>query len=163
MIHKSKIFEVYEQEGRRRQLYTINLVPGHNVYGERIVAENGIEYREWNASKSKLAASILKGSPNVGIRKDDVVLYLGSASGTTVSHVSDIVGNEGLVFAVDVAPRVMRDLIFLRYKRKNIAPILADAGRIALLKERISAVDVIYQDVAQKSQLDIFLKNVGYS
>ena len=161
MIHKSKIFEVYEQEGRRRQLYTINLVPGHNVYGERIVAENGIEYREWNASKSKLAASILKGSPNVGIRKDDVVLYLGSASGTTVSHVSDIVGNEGLVFAVDVAPRVMRDLIFLRYKRKNIAPILADAGRIALLKERISAVDVIYQDVAQKSQLDIFLKNVG--
>ena len=161
MIHKSKIFEVYEQEGRRRQLYTINLVPGHNVYGERIVAENGIEYREWNASKSKLAASILKGSPNIGIRKDDVVLYLGSASGTTVSHVSDIVGNEGLVFAVDVAPRVMRDLIFLRYKRKNIAPILADAGRIALLKERISAVDVIYQDVAQKSQLDIFLKNVG--
>ena len=161
MIHKSKIFEVYEQEGRRRQLYTINLVPGHNVYGERIVAENGIEYREWNASKSKLAASILKGSPNIGIRKDDVVLYLGSASGTTVSHVSDIVGNEGLVFAVDVAPRVMRDLIFLRYKRKNIAPILADAGRIALLKERISAVDVIYQDVAQKNQLDIFLKKVG--
>ena len=161
MIHKSKIFEVYEQEGRRRQLYTINLVPGHNVYGERIVAENGIEYREWNASKSKLAASILKGSPNVGIRKDDVVLYLGSASGTTVSHVSDIVGNEGLVFAVDVAPRVMRDLIFLCYKRRNIAPILADASKVNLLKERISAVDVIYQDVAQKSQLDIFLKNVG--
>ena len=51
-------------------------------------------------------------------------------------------------------------MIFLSYKRKNISPILADANKINLLKERISAVDVIYQDVAQKNQLDIFLKNV---
>ena len=160
MIQKSKIFEVYEaQEGRRKRLYTINLVPSQSVYGERLAVEDGIEYREWDASKSKLAASILKGSPNIGIRKGDVVLYLGSASGTTVSHVSDIVGNGGLIFAVDLAPRVMRDLIFLCYKRKNIAPILGDAGKAGILKERISAVDVLYQDVAQKSQLEIFLKN----
>ena len=97
MINKSKIFEVYESQGKRRQLYTINLAPGKSVYGERLVNEDGTEYREWDASKSKLAASILKGSPNVGIRKNDVVLYLGSASGTTVSHVSDIVGEEGFV------------------------------------------------------------------
>lgn len=160
MVKKSKIFEVYESEGKRKQLYTINLVPSKNVYGEKIVEENGIEYREWDASKSKLAASILKGSVNIGIRKNDVVLYLGSASGTTISHVSDIVGNEGFVFAVDIAPRVMRDLIFLCYKRKNIAPILADANKTGILKERISTVDVVYQDVAQKNQVDIFLKNV---
>ena len=160
MIYKSKIFEVYEQEGKRRQLYTVNLVPGQSVYGERLVNESGIEYREWDASKSKLAASILKGSPNIGIRKNDVVLYLGSASGTTVSHVSDIVGNDGFIFAVDIAPRVMRDLIFLCYKRKNIAPILADANKIDLIKERISAVDIVYQDVAQKNQIEIFLKNI---
>ena len=162
MISKSKIFEVYEsQDSRRRQLCTINLAPGRNVYGERLVNENGIEYREWDASKSKLAASILKGSPNIGMRKNDVVLYLGSASGTTVSHVSDIVGENGLVFAVDIAPRVMRDLIFLCYQRKNIAPVLADASKTGLLKERICAADVIYQDVAQKNQIGIFLKNVG--
>jgi|SRR3989338_111058 len=160
MIKKSKIFEVFESEGKRRQLYTINLVPENNVYGERLIKENDVEYREWDASKSKLAAAILKGSPNIGIRKSDVVLYLGAASGTTASHVSDIVGNEGLVFAVDLAPRVMRDLIFLCYKRKNIAPILADANKTDLLKERISTVDVLYQDVAQKSQVEIFLKNV---
>ena len=160
MIIKSKIFEVYESQGKRRQLYTINLVPGKNVYSERLVIENGTEYREWDASKSKLAATILKGSPNIGIRKNDVVLYLGAASGTTVSHVSDIVGNDGLVFAVDLAPKVMRDLIFLCYKRKNIAPIFADANKINLLKERTSAVDAIYQDVAQKSQVEIFLKNI---
>ncbi len=161
MIKPSKIFEVYEsQEGKKRQLYTINLVPGQNVYGEKLVKENNFEYREWDASKSKLAAIILKDSPNIGIKKNDVVLYLGAASGTTVSHVSDIVGNDGFIFAVDIAPRVMRDLIFLCYKRKNIAPILADANKINLLKERISAVDVIYQDVAQKNQVEIFLKNV---
>src|SRR3989344_7285982 len=159
MIKKSKIFEVFESEGKRRQLYTINLVPENNVYGERLIKENDVEYREWDASKSKLAAAILKGSPNIGIRKDDVVLYLGSASGTTASHVSDIVGSNGLVFAVDIAPRVMRDFIFLCYERKNMAPILADANKINELKERASAADVIYQDVAQKNQVEIFLKN----
>ena len=159
MIAKSKIFEIYESQGKRRQLHTLNLVPGSNVYGERLVEENGFEYREWDVSKSKLAATILKGSPNTGIRKNDVVLYLGSASGTTVSHVSDIVGNDGLIFAVDLAPRVMRDLVFLCYKRKNIAPILADANKTDILKQRISAADVIYQDVAQKNQIEIFLKN----
>ena len=161
MINQSKIFNVYEsQEGRRRQLYTLNLIPGKKVYGERLVIENGNEYREWDAFKSKLAASILKGSPNIFIRKNDVVLYLGSASGTTVSHVSDIVGNEGFIFAVDIAPRVMRDLIFLCYQRTNIIPVLADANKTDQLKERISAVDFVYQDVAQKNQLDVFLKNV---
>ena len=161
MIQKSKIFEVYEsQEGRRKQLCTINLVPGKNVYGERLVKENDVEYREWDAFKSKLAASILKGSPNICIRKNDVVLYLGSASGTTVSHVSDIIGNEGIIFAVDIAPRVMRDLIFLCYERKNIAPVLADANKVDILKERVCAVDVVYQDVSQKNQMEIFLKNV---
>ncbi len=158
-IQQSKIFEVYESQGKRRQLYTINLMPGKNVYGERLIQENGVEYREWDASKSKLAAAILKGSPNIGIRKNDVVLYLGSASGTTASHVSDIVGKEGFVFAVDIAPRVIRDLIFVCYDRKNIAPILADANKTDSIKERISAVDVIYQDVAQKNQIEIFLKN----
>lgn len=160
-IQQSKIFEVYEsKEGKKKQLYTINFVPGENVYGEKLIQENGIEYREWDAFKSKLAAAILKGSPNIGIRKNDVVLYLGAASGTTASHVSDIVSKDGFIFAVDIAPRVMRDLIFLCYKRKNIAPILADANKIDALKERVSAVDVVYQDVAQKNQLEIFLKNV---
>ena len=163
MPTKSKIFEVYEADkGKKRQLYTINLTPGMKVYGEKLVNEGGLEYREWDAFKSKLAASILKGSPNIGIRKNDLVLYLGSASGTTVSHVSDIVGNEGLIFAVDVAPRVMRDLLFLCYKRKNISPILADANKLNSLKERMSAVDIIYQDVAQKNQVEIFLKNVEF-
>ena len=160
MIYQSKIFEVYESKEKRRQLYTINLIPGKSVYTEKLINENGVEYREWDAFKSKLAACILKGSLNIGIRKNDIVLYLGSASGTTVSHVSDIVGSKGFVFAVDIAPRVMRDLIFLCYDRKNIAPVLADANKVNELAERISSVDIVYQDVAQKNQIEIFLKNV---
>ena len=161
MIIKSKIFEVYESLGKRRQLYTVNLVPGKNVYGEKLISENNVEYREWDASKSKLASSILKGSPNIGIRKNDYVLYLGSSTGTTVSHVSDIVGEEGMVFAVDIAPRMMRDFVFLCNERKNLSPILADSAKVDILKERVSAVDVVYQDVAQKNQVEIFLKNIN--
>lgn len=160
-IAKSKTFEVYESgEGKFRRLYTENLVPGKNVYGERLVVQNKTEYREWNAYKSKLCAAILKGAPNIFMRRNDVVLYLGSASGTTVSHVSDIVGEEGFIFAVDIAPRVMRDLMFLCYDRKNIAPVLESAGKINAISERISQADVIYQDVAQKDQVEMFLKNI---
>ena len=162
MITQSKIFEVYEQQdNKRRQLYTLNLVPGKTVYGEKLVKHGNLEYREWDVFKSKLASTILKGSPSIFMRKNDVVLYLGCSTGTTVSHVSDIVGKEGFIFAVDIAPRVMRDLMFLAYERKNICPVLVDANKLAELCERVSAVDVIFQDVAQKGQVEIFLKNVN--
>lgn len=160
MISKSKIFEVYEDKSKRR-LYTINLAPGKKVYDEQLIKQNNIEYREWDPYGSKLAAAILNGCNNIFLRKDDVVLYLGSASGTTASHVSDIVGKDGFVFAVDIAPRVMRDLIFNCEERKNIAPILADANHIKELMERVSLADVIYQDIAQKNQMEIFLKNIN--
>src|SRR3989338_1105019 len=160
MITKSKIFEVHEDKSRNR-LYTVNLTPGIKVYGEQLVKQNNIEYREWDAYGSKLATVILNNCSNIFLRKDDAVLYLGSASGTTASHVSDIVGKDGFVFAVDAAPRVMKDLIFNCEARKNIAPLLADANHSKELMERVSAVDVIYQDIAQKNQVDIFLKNIN--
>jgi len=158
MITKSKIFEVYEEKGR---LFTLNLTPGKRVYDEQLVKQNNIEYREWDAYGSKLASVILNGCKNIFLRKDNVVLYLGSATGTTVSHVSDIVGKDGFVFAVDLAARVMRDLIFNCEGRKNIAPILESANHTKMLRERVSAVDVIYQDIAQKDQVEIFLKNIN--
>ena len=159
MIQPSHIFEVY-QDKAHRGLYTKNLVPGKAVYTESLIQEKGAEYREWDPTKSKLAASILKGSPDVGIRKNDVVLYLGAATGTTVSHVSDIVGSKGLIFAVEMAPRVTRALVFLAEDRKNIAPGLADANKPLSYASRICQADVVYQDIAQRNQSDIFLKNV---
>jgi|TARA_B100001964_G_scaffold245555_1_gene333364 fibrillarin-like pre-rRNA processing protein len=161
MITKSKIFEVYTDHGGRK-LYTVNLTPGKRVYDEQqLVKQNNIEYREWDAYGSKLATTILNGCKNIFLRKGDAVLYLGSASGTTASHVSDIVGKEGLVYAVDIAPKVMKDLIFNCSGRKNISAILESANHTKKLMERISLVDVIYQDIAQKDQVDIFLKNIN--
>ncbi len=157
-IKQSKIFEVYEDN--RGKIFTVNLTPKKRVYGERLVKDGGVEYRNWDAKKSKLGATICKGSPNIGIRKGDVVLYLGAASGTTVSHVSDMVGKEGFVFALDFAPRVLRQLVFVAEDRKNIAPIFADGNKPLSYAGKISQADVIFQDIAQKNQLDIFLKNI---
>ena len=124
MITKSNIFEVFEDK-RTNTLFTKNLTPGFRVSEENLVRQDTVEYREWIPFTSKLAALILKGCPNIGFRKGDVVLYLGSATGTTVSYCSDIVGKEGFIFAVDNAPRVMRDLIFICEERKNISQRLA--------------------------------------
>ncbi len=162
-ITKSKIFEVYEQKGMRgTRLYTKNLTPQKRVYGEQLVVSDDGEYREWDPYKSKICSAILKGAPNIFIRNNDVVLYLGASTGTTVSHVSDIVGKDGLIFAVDIAPRVMRELVFLSYERKNIVPILLDAAHVEPLATRICLCDVLFQDVAQKNQIDIFLKNFDW-
>jgi len=158
-MKQSKIFDVYVDY--RKRLYTVNLAPGKKVYDERLVKEKGVEFREWNARKSKLAAYILKGGQNIFIRKGSVVLYLGCSYGTTPSHVSDIVGSEGFVFALDFAPRVMRDMVFVAESRKNIAPILGDANKPLSYVNRVSMVDVVYQDIAQRNQVDIFIKNVN--
>jgi fibrillarin-like pre-rRNA processing protein len=156
-MKKSKIFEVYEDYKKR--LYTVSLTPGKKVYDERLVKEKGMEFREWNARRSKLAAAILKGCQNIFMRNGDVVLYLGCSYGTTPSHVSDIVGKEGFVFALDFAPRVMRDMVFVCEDRKNIAPILGDANKPKSYVDKVCMVDIVYQDIAQRNQVDIFLKN----
>jgi fibrillarin-like pre-rRNA processing protein len=161
-MEKSKIFEVYEERRKRNRLiFTKSILPRYNVYGERICRIGKDEYREWDPTRSKLAAAIMKGCPNVFIRKDNVVLYLGASSGTTVSHVSDMVGKNGFIFALDFAPRMVRDLVFVCEKRKNITPLLEDANQPGNYKDNITnEVDIIFQDIAQRNQVEIFLKNV---
>jgi len=161
MITDSKFFEIYQEKKKRTKLFTINLVKGQIVYGERLIKQRNSEFREWDESKSKLAAYIIKGGNQVGLKPGNIVLYLGASTGTTVSHVSDIVGRQGFVFALDFAPRVVRDLVFVCEDRKNIAPILADANQPDTFKDRIpNQVDWLFQDIAQKNQLEIFLKNL---
>ncbi len=159
-ILPSKIFEVFEANDRgKRKIYTLNANPGEEVYGETLIPTPRGEYREWVTQKSKISAYIQKGAQNIGLRKGSSVLYLGCSTGTTVSHVSDIVGPEGIVFAVDMSPIVMRNMIFLCEKRRNIAPILESATHPERLAKKVFAVDMLFQDVAQKNQVDIFLKN----
>ena len=165
-----EIYEVVLEDGAKR-LATKNLTPGLNVYGERLVKFKGVEYRVWDAFRSKLAGAIIKGLQIVPIEPGNKVLYLGAASGTTPSHVSDIVGETGYVYAVEFAQRSIRDLVNnVATYRSNISPILDDARMPEHYAIFISGkVDTIYCDVAQPEQAklladnaDVFLKPGGW-
>lgn len=157
-MRATKFSGIYEDRGN---IYTVNSVKGQSVYGERLFSEGGKEYRQWNPKRSKLGAGLLKKVNLPKFASDDVWLYLGSASGTTVSHVSDMVP-DGLIFAVDFAPRVMRDFLFVAKERKNIVPILGDSLHPEKYMSRVSQVDILFQDIAQRSQVDIFLRNMMF-
>jgi len=166
-----KYYGVYvvELEDGSIRLATRNLVPGHRVYGERLFKQGNLEYREWNAFRSKLAAALLKELDDQPIREGDRILYLGVASGTTASHISDIVGLRGRIYGVDIAPRVMREFIMVADVRKNLYPILADARKPLDYRHVVELVDGIYADIAQPEQAaivadnaDVFLKDSGY-
>ena len=140
-----------------KRLITKNLVPGIRVYDEKLIDIEKEEYRIWDPFRSKLAALVLKGSP-ISLKKNNSVLYLGAANGTTVSHVSDIV-SDGTVFAVEFSPRAMKDLINVSTSRMKLVPILADAANPKSYQNIVPEVDFIYQDVAQKDQAMIAIRN----
>ena len=155
-----EIYQVVLEDGSRR-LATKNLVPGRNVYGERLVSYEGVEYRVWDPFRSKLAGAILKGLRNVPIKPGHKVLYLGAASGTTPSHVSDIVGEKGHVYCVEFASRSIRDLVdnVCSY-RMNMSPILEDARFPEKYSMFIQGkVDDIYCDIAQPEQAKVLADN----
>ena len=83
------------------------------------------------------------------------MLYLGAASGTSVSHVADIVGPTGTVFAVEFSHRSGRDLINMATHRTNVIPIIEDARHPLRYRMLVSMVDVIFADVAQPDQARI--------
>ena len=132
-----------------------------SVYGERLVKSGGVEYRIWDAFRSKLAAAIIKGVQNVPIEPGSKVLYLGAASGTTPSHVSDIVGEKGQVYCVEFAQRSIRDLVNnVAAYRSNISPLFEDARMPESYAMFIAGkVDVIYCDVAQPEQAKLLADN----
>jgi len=150
-----------EAEGERH-LATKNLAPGVRVYGERLYDVGGEEYRLWSPHRSKLAASILRGITRIFIGRGSRVLYLGVSTGTTASHVSDIIGREGILFGVDFSPTVM-----LQFKRNvqdvrsNVVSILADARNPSAYRHLVGKVDTIYSDVAQPEQARLVSSNAA--
>jgi len=164
-------------KGKSHSIATLNFCPGSKVYGEKTLegkfdkeADSAKkEYRIWNPYRSKLASSIYAGVENIHIKPGTSVLYLGAASGTTVSHVSDLVGTEGRVYAVEFSQRSGRDLEDMSKKRPNVVPILDDARHPWKYRMLIPGlVDTIFMDVAQPDQARIlalnafhFLKNGG--
>jgi len=144
------------------KLYSKNLVPGNKVYGEKLITFKGDEYREWDPFRSKLAAMILEKPSLEFLTKDLSCLYLGAASGTTISHLSDIIYS-GIIYGVEFAERSMRQLIQNTDKRKNIVPILGNANFPESYANSIfTPIDLVYQDVAQPNQAQIAIENCNY-
>ncbi len=142
------------------RLATKNADPGKKVYTERLVTEKGVEYRTFDPYKSKLGAAIFNKMQNFPFKENSKILYLGAASGTTVSHVSDIVGDKGVIYSIEFSARSLRDLITLAERRKNILPIHADARFPEEYSMIVPQVDIVYEDVAQPSQAEILITNV---
>jgi len=149
-------FENVYSDGK--DLFTESRI-NEKVYGEKIIEENGKYYRQWNPFRSKYCAALKNGLAENIFKKNATVLYLGSAEGTTVSHVSNIVGREGVIFCVDISEIAMQKLAKLAEIYENIFPILSDAQIIQNYKEDVGKVDVLFQDVSQRNQTEIFIKN----
>jgi fibrillarin-like pre-rRNA processing protein len=148
-----------KSEGERK-LATENLVPGNQVYKEKLIIKKGIEYRLWDAFRSKLAASIMNDLEDFPFKNKTIVLYLGASTGTTVSHISDMVGPSGIIFAVEHASRVARDFLDrVAAYRTNVIPILQDARRPKEYFSVFGKVDVVYVDIAQPDQTEIAIRN----
>ena len=161
-----QIFPGIFQDGER--ILTKNTVPSFRPFGEDTVKSRGSEFRVWNPCRSKLGAAIAKGISTVPIGEGSKVLYHGAAHGMTPTFVANIVGNSGIVYAVEFSERCFKDLLPLCDKYTNIVPILADSRKPELFSW-IEKGDVVYVDIAQPDETEIairncreFLKSKGY-
>jgi fibrillarin-like pre-rRNA processing protein len=141
-----------------RDLFTVNRTPGVRVYGETLRNAGGIEYRQWDPFRSKLAALFLRGAREELGRGVRSALYLGGAHGTTVSHLSDV-WPESPIFVVEKSPTAFAPLLELARRRTNLLPLLADAQLPERYQADVGLVDFLYQDVAQRNQAAIFVEN----
>ena len=155
-MKKTRINGVFKD---RNQIFTENQIKGSKVYNEKIVRKNNKEFRSWNPYRSKLAAAILK-EFEFEVESGFNVLYLGAATGTTVSHISDIL-TEGFVYAVESSPVALKELVKLCEKRKNIISVFSDAFHPDRYSSIVPQVDIVYQDISQRNQAEIFVKNIN--
>ena len=142
-----------------KRLATLNLDQGKSVYGEKLLMLNGSEFRLWDPFRSKLSAALTRGL-DFELMPNTRVLYLGASTGTTVSHISDIVGANGRVFAVESSSRVGRELINnVSSRRKNVIPIISDARKPRAYFSIYDTIDLVYCDIAQPDQTAIAMEN----
>lgn len=124
---------------------------GEPVYGE----DTADGWRRWDPHRSKLGAMLAK-EMETGLAGGETVLYLGAAAGTTVSHVADFAGP---TYAVEFAPRPMRDLIGVAEGRENLFVLLKDARNPDEYTHVVEPVDVVIQDVATRGQARVAMEN----
>jgi fibrillarin-like pre-rRNA processing protein len=122
--------------------------PGdRSISGERMLRG----HRVWDPHRSKFAALAHLGH-GLELPSSLRVLYLGAAHGTTVSHLADYVE---CVYAVEIAPRPMQDLLSLARRYDNIIPVMGDATRPEEYAPLLERVGLLYMDVASPRQAEI--------
>ncbi|WP_434522459.1 fibrillarin-like rRNA/tRNA 2'-O-methyltransferase [Halorubrum sp. AS12] len=128
---------------------------GEPVYGE----PTADGWRAWDPERSKLGGMLELGL-ETGLAGGETVLYLGAASGTTVSHVADFAGP---TYAVEFAPRPARDLLDAAASRNRLFPLLKDARKPETYAHVVETdVDAIVQDVATRGQADVAVRNAEF-
>jgi len=130
---------------------------------KRLYTKHENKYNYWDAYHSKAAAAIKKKIKNWPFKKDSKVLYLGAAEGTTISHLSSIIP-KGIIIGVDISSNPFKKFLKLCEERNNIIPVLSDANHpenYEKLIKQVGKIDVIYQDLAQKIQAGILIKNAN--
>ena len=147
--------------GDRDELWTETVGLPPPVYGERWRDADGRTFRLFEAGRSKLAAGLAKGWDGGLPRPGERWLYLGAATGTTASHVADLVGPLGRVYALERSPRPFARLLALADRWPNLLPILADARDERGYASLVPPVDGLYVDVAQPDQIEIASRNAA--
>ncbi|NOX71402.1 MAG: fibrillarin-like rRNA/tRNA 2'-O-methyltransferase [Candidatus Micrarchaeota archaeon] len=141
-----------------KSIFVKALIKDDKAFAKSILKKGKDEYREWNPRKSKPAAAIAKGLKNFPLKKGMKVLYLGAASGATISFFSDIVGENGIIYGIEISERSLRDLNDVAERRGNIVPIIADARKPEEYSW-IEKCDILFEDVASDDQPEILIRN----
>jgi len=143
----------------RDEWFTAGLGDPPLVGTERFVPAEGRLLRHWDPTRSKLGAALYRGYDGRRPARGERWLYLGAAAGTTATHVADLVGPEGAVFAVEKSVRPFARLLRVAERYPNLLPILADARTPDAYSGVVPPVDGLYADVAQPDQVAIVLEN----
>jgi len=154
---------VFILRGKYDCLLTKDLTKGISVYGEKLIqgliSDGPTIFRIWNPFRSKIAASVMCGIDTINIKPGSTILYLGASTGTTVSHLSDIVGSKGAIFAIEKSLTCFNRLSEISTYRSNVIPINGDARQPHKYRMLITQVDVIIIDIAQSDQTRVLAIN----
>ena len=123
--------------------------------------KNGNKWISWNAYHSKLSAYVLGKGENWPFKKDSKILYLGAAEGNTVGFLSKVCKN-GEIIAIDISATAVAELVNLAEKESNIIPFLGDAHFPEKYQVYARNHDILYQDIAQSDQVEIFIRNFKF-
>ncbi|HEX9710378.1 MAG TPA: fibrillarin-like rRNA/tRNA 2'-O-methyltransferase [Candidatus Thermoplasmatota archaeon] len=145
-----------------RSFFTRHGGGGRPAYGEEVVrGPDGHPWRRFEPRRSKTAAALHAGGlgPELeAVLSSPPLLYLGAASGTSLSHLADIVAPEP-AYGVEVAQRSFADLLENLRPWPNVFPVHADARRPAAYAALVGRAGAIVQDVAAADQVAVLAGN----